>query len=263
LIAPLRKRTKDGAVYTRDEKVEALLSGLETLPRDSLLARCRLQRRNQAGYVPSECLLYFVRANRTSEPDAHFSELYKILVERILRALPEPESADGESLSLTNLRIRERVLDRFVERLAKDRREYEEKLDYFEVRFDGALANLRRDAQDSAWREENRTAPLTADEETGELAAEVETALGSFNPFDETVFEAADYRRRLDAAIDRLPSLQRRIMEMIRQGFPIDSNDGSVTTIAGTLGRAEKTIRLQRDKAYVALHAELTSGEQQ
>lgn len=261
MIAPLRKRTKDGEVYTRDEKVEAMLGELETLPRNELLSRCRIRRRNERGYVPSECLLYFVRASRNGKAEAFDDELYKILVGRILRALPNPESADGESLSLTKVRIRERVFDRFVERLAKDRHEYEEKLDYFELRFDGALANLRRDAQDSAWKEENRSAPLTGDEETGELAAEVEAARGSFNPFDASALNAADYRRRLDAAIEQLPSLQRRIIEMIRQGFPIDSNDGSVTTIAGSLGRNEKTIRLQRDKAYAALRAELTSGE--
>ena len=45
---------------------------------------------------------------------------------------------------------------------------------------------------------------------------------------------------------------------MLRQGFPIDSKDPEVVTIRGSLGKVEKTIRNQRDKAFAILRDVLT-----
>lgn len=255
MITPLRKRTLEGAPYTRTARIEALLNELQQLPRTEMIARCQIADPGSPGYVPSECLMYFVRATRQDNSDQHFEGLYKILVSRLLRALPNPDSRDGEvvSISQTKSRIRDVAFDRFVGTLSADRQAYSEKLDYFEVRFDGAVANLRRDAQDTAWREENRTATIEADPETNEPSAEVEEAAGAFNPFENSDFD--DYRSRLDAAIDTLPREQIRIIQMLRQGIPIDSKDPAVVTIAKTLGRSEKTIRLHRDRAYAALRA--------
>jgi hypothetical protein len=181
---------------------------------------------------------------------------------RVLHSLPRAETTDGGivQVSLTRSRIREKAFDRFVELLATDRQVYSEKLDYFEVRFDGALASLRRDALEQAWREENRTTALEYDPETNEPSAEVEDAVGSFNPFDETAFGENDYRSRLDAAIDTLPPEQSRIVDMLRQGFPIDSKEPGAVTIAKALGKSEKTIRLHRDRALAVLRTELSSG---
>ncbi len=44
---------------------------------------------------------------------------------------------------------------------------------------------------------------------------------------------------------------------MLRQGIPIDSQDPDVVTIAKTLKKSEKTIRLHRDRALKALRAVL------
>lgn len=257
MITPLRKRTLEGALYKRDARIEALLAQLALLPRADLVARCEITDRNDPGYVPSECLMYFVRATRQDNSDQHFERLYKVLLSRLLRALPNPETSDGEvvRISQTKSRIRDIAFDRFTETLAADREAYSDKLDYFEVRFDGAIANLRRDAQDTAWREENRTTTIEYDLETNEPSAEVEEAAGSFNPFEQ--LEANDYRSRLDAAIDTLPPEQIRIIQMLRQGLPIDSKDPDAVTIAKTLKKSEKTIRLHRDRAFKALRAAL------
>jgi DNA-directed RNA polymerase specialized sigma24 family protein len=206
--------------------------------------------------------VYLVRTCRVDNSDTHFESLYRILMARILDCLPRAESADGKTLSLTRSRIREQVFDRFTELLAADREGYLDKLDYFEVRFDGALASLRRDAQEKAWRDENRSTSLEFDEETGELSAEVERAVGSFDPFEAAEMGASDYRSRLDAAIDTLQPGQRRIIEMIRQGIPIDSKEAGAVTIAKALGKSEKTIRTHRDKAFVALRAAMTQREE-
>ena len=264
LITPLRKRRPNGEPYTRVPEIEALLVELSSLSRDELLERAQISRRDAPGYVPSECLLYFIRASRADNNEDWFERLYRILNERVLRSLPKAENLDEETASYTRGAIRDAAFDRFVELLASDRSTYSERLDYFEVRFNGALASLRRDAQEKFWREENRSIPLDDDDETGELSPEVEQAAAEhFDPFALFNVEDLDFRMRLDAAIDDLPPLQRRIMEMRRQGIPIDSKEDGVITIAKTLDRSEKTIRNQRNKAYATLRAKLIEGDEQ
>jgi hypothetical protein len=50
----------------------------------------------------------------------------------VLRALP---SADGKTSSVTKEWIRDKVSERFVEMLAGDRQIYDDRLDFFEIRF--------------------------------------------------------------------------------------------------------------------------------
>jgi DNA-binding CsgD family transcriptional regulator len=255
LVTPLRKKNLAGTLYTRDAMIEVRLAELEGLAQDELVACCSIPKRDNPDYVPSECLVYFVRASRSDHSTAGFERLYKILVERVLRALPSADNADGKTASLTKSIIRENVFGKFVEMLSLDRTEYSEKLDYFEVRFDGALASLRRDAQ-------KRSVSLGYDEETGELAEEVERAAGSFDPFNQPEIDGSDYRSRLDAAIDILPPEQMRVIEMLRQGIPIDSKDVDAVTIAKALGKSEKTIRTYRDKAFAVLRVAMLGDDQ-
>ena len=231
------------------------------MSRDELLERASIRRRSDPAYIPSECLVHFVRASRMDNNDDWFERLYKILNERVLRSLPRVESWDRQSESYSRAEIRDRAHDRFVELLASDRTCYRERLDYFEVRFDGALASLRRDAQEQVWRDENRSVSLDAHDETGELSEEVERAAEDVNPFASWDMEDAAFRTRLEAAIESLPPEQRGVIEMLRQGFPIDSKEPGVMTISSVLGRSEKTIRNYRDRAIVALRTALTDGD--
>jgi len=263
VVVPLRKRRLTGEVYERDRKVETLIAELAALPRDELIGRAAIRKRSDPGYVPSECLVYFIRASRHENSETWFERLYRILMERVLRSVPRSESSDGKTESLTRSVIRDKVFSRFVEMLSADRASYVDKLDYFEVRFDGAVASLRRDAQEQAWRDENRSQPLEYDEESGELTAQVERAAGAHDPFAAHDLDDPVYRSRLDAAIEALPPEQIRIIHMLKEGFPIDSKEPDVMTISKALGRSEKTIRTYRDKAIAALRSALADGEQQ
>jgi hypothetical protein len=195
LVTPLRKkRLHTEELYTRIPEIETKLVELEGLSRKDLLAHVQIRHRDDPSYVPSECLVYFVRASRADNSTAGFDRLYKVLTERVLRSLPRPDSADGTTTSLTKSVIRDKVFGKLAELLSADRSEYSEKLDYFEVRFDGALASLRRDAQEQAWRDENRATSLDFDEGTGELSEEVERAAGSFEWSSNSEIDGADYR---------------------------------------------------------------------
>ena len=102
--------------------------------------------------------------------------------------------------------MRDKVFSRFVELLSADRVAYVAKLDYFEMRFDGTVASLRRDAQEQAWRDENRSHPLEYDEDSGELSPEVEAAAGTHDPFAASDFDDRAYRSRFGVAIEALPA---------------------------------------------------------
>lgn len=259
-IRPLRKKTLGGTPYARDAAITAKLQEVLALPRSEIVERCALQERKDPAYIPSECLLYVVRNWEPDDDKGHFERIYKALIERVLRKLPAGESADGKGVSLLKSRKREALFDRFVDLLAKDRTTCALELDYFEVRFDGALASMRYDILRKTGREPYQV-PIEIDPESGDLAPEVERAMESFDPFDPVEMEREDYRSRLDQAIETLPVEQKQIIEMMRKDIPIDSINPAVVTIAKTLGKSERTIRAHRDQAIFALRAILKKGE--
>ncbi len=252
LITPLRKRKKSGELYKRRDTNEAILGELLALDREDLLERCRIRSTRDPNRVPSECLLYLVRACRDDNSDGWFNLLWPLLIQRVRDRIPRIDVAKGAESS-TRMTIRDQIEGRFLELIAEDRDQYQPALDYLEVNFDAGLAMRRRDAQKPAWRQENRSRPLEAPEHPGEISAEVEAAVGDFDPFAENLGEV--YRLRLDAAIEALPEEQIRIIEMLRLDIPIDSKDSYMITIAKTLDRSEKTIRTYRDKAFAAIRA--------
>jgi hypothetical protein len=259
LIVPLRKQKPDGNLYTRFPDIERALAELDGIPAADLVSRTRLPK-GEPSYVPTECILHFVRRSCRINDQALFEQLFKVLAERVRRAMPRVENPDG-SLSLVRSQIFEQVYDKLVTLLLQERAEYVERLDFFEINFNGGLARLKLDAQDKAWKEDNRNTELGVEEESGELDVKVQQAVGFYDPFDATVLDDYIYRSRLDAAMDELPPLQQRIIEMLRQGVQIDSNDPGTVTISKSLGKSEKTIRNHRDMAFSRIRMLITRGE--
>jgi len=68
-----------------------------------------ITKRSDPAYIPSACLIYFVRASRRDNNEAWFERLYRILAERVLRSLPKAESQDGKTESLTRGIVRDKV----------------------------------------------------------------------------------------------------------------------------------------------------------
>ena len=259
----LRRTRPDGTLYTRTTAIDAQLDLLDKLSRDELLARCAIHRRDNPNYIPTECLLHFVRACRADNSNAQFERLYKVLLERVHRALPRQDAADGKTRSLTNERIREKVCDRIIELLVRDREAYEDRLDFFEIRFDMALKRLRQDAQKQAWRDEQRSQPIEYDEDSGELDPEVESAAANANPLEGLQSLGEAYRLRLDTAIEQLPEEQNRTIQMLLLGFQSHSDDPTVNTICKVLGKSPKTIWNYRERALKALRKALAEGDDQ
>ena len=249
-IPPLRKRTKEGILYSRPTEIEeAILESLD-LPFDDFINRAKIQIRCHAKYVPSEVLVHRIRAARNDASDEQFNALYSVLIERISRSCPRAViSVDGGIGELGYLKDeREYVMDRFVTLIVKDRNEYEEKLDIFEARFDRALSMLRKDAFRKVRRYEEPLTPLEYDE-CGDVPDEVEEFFALLNPPLMTLEEQITYRSQIRGAIDILPEMERRVMTMLEADIPIESKNPDEQTISRLLGCTPKTVRNRRDRA--------------
>jgi len=260
LIVPLTKRTPDGTLYERPALIESLLLQLFGLPPDELIARASIRDRTAPDYIPSECLVYLIRTTGQG-PSSWFEPLYKLLVERVLRALPRAGGVDND-IDFVRERVRDLVFDRFVEMLASDRQHRDDKLDFFEVRFDRRVKFMRVDAWRKAKREENPKRPIE-DERDGALAPEVEAAAGGVDLFDTDGFSDPVFRSRLYAAIDDLPPEQCRTMHLLLLGWPIDSSDPEVMTIAKALDCTARSVRNYRKRAVTTLAARFNPKDDQ
>jgi len=255
LIEPLRKHNKKGVPYTRFPDNQNILVTIDALSDAGIVARCGLPKGN-ADYVPTECVVHMLRRGLRANNTELTSALFTQFMQRLRRLVPLGETKE----SLVRVQAYEQLQDRLTTLFAKESIEYQERLDFFEIRFDGALARLLQDARKKASKEKNRKAPLE-NEETGEIDPQVEQAAGAFNPFDPENISDEYYRSVLDEAMEELPTTQKRIIEMMRNEVLIDSQDPKVQTISKILGLSEKTVRNQRDKAIVAMRAFVNTGD--
>jgi hypothetical protein len=226
----------DGTPYYRREAVEAELQELSAISASELERRSALWPSTSPGFISPEALAYFVR---NVPAGAHRDKLTEQLLHRVVRRVRRATDASGLTVSLTRMNILEDVSDHFVDLLLADRKEYDHRLDYYEVNFNSAIAKDRSDASARHWKHENRSDEMGSEEE--EVSARVEAVIGGYNPFDADDLDKKDYRLLLDDAIDSLPEFQRRIVEMWRQEIPIESKDPSVASISKVLGKTEKT----------------------
>ena len=249
-IPPLRKRTKEGTLYTRRPVIEEYILETLDLPFPAFMERARRWTRGGPDYVPSEVLVHRIRATRDEDTDDEFNDLYLLLTERIRRTCPRAEFHEGERISEIGemVDIREVVLERFVTLILKDRECYEENLDIFEAVFDRAVMRLRYDAFRRVYRRDRPLTPLE-DDEGDEVPDDVEDSLAVPNPQSMTPEEEVIYRIQVRRAIDTLPDIERRVVDMLEAGVPIESNDPNTLSIAGALGCTPKTVRNRRDRA--------------
>lgn len=183
---------------------------------------------------------------------------------RVERAATVPgafHSFDGKkAITARAAKIVEAVVFEFEVKLTKDRNDYHDGLDYFEVNFASGIARLRSTARSKADAEEDRMRPLSYnDDET--ISPEVEKAAGSFDPFNREKYDDPAYRSNLIAAIKELPAEERQVVLLMLKGYQIDSNDPNVVTISSVLGCVEKTVRNRRDRAFGKLRTALEDLE--
>ena len=249
-IPPLRKRTKEGALYTRPAEIEKLIVETLSLPFEDFMERAEHRNRKHPEYLPSEALVNRIRATRHNSTDEQFNALYSVLRDRLYRSCPNTITrADGGTGEVGKLiDVRDTVFDRFVTLLLEDRDGYAEKLDMFEVRFDRVVKLLRKDAFRKVTRREKPLVPLEYGD-SGDISEDVEESVSLPNPRWMTPEEEIIYRFQVRRAIDSLPEMERRIIDMLEAEIPMESNNPDEPSIAGVLGCTPKTVRNRRARA--------------
>lgn len=252
---PLKSKDKYGASFTRPPEIEASLGRLEAVDSVTRLQAFAVASRKSSGYVPSEVLTYFLRRAHATGAKDEFKQIFGLLMKRVGQSLFSTVS-DAHMAGAQG--IREEIMGRFAERIAKDCSGRFAMLDFFEVRFELAFARFRKSVLRQIGPSSVFTEPLSVDKEEGqEISREVEEAAADFLGGDPQKIDDPAFRLELDAAIDALSDDQRRVVGLLRQGFQIDSKDPNIMTIAKMLQCDERTVRNRRDRAYKTLKSVL------
>lgn len=252
---PLRTKDKNGVPFARPPEIESCLARLESLDAAARLQAFAIASRKSSGYVPSEALTYFLRRAHALGAKDEFKQMFGLLMKRVgqsLFATVSDSRIDGAQ------GVREEIMGRFAERIAKDCNGRFAMLDFFEVRFDLAFARFRKSVLRQVGPSSVLTESLSADGGEGpDISREVEDAAADFLGGDPQKIDDPAFRLELDTAIDALPDDQRRVVGLLRQGFQIDSKDPNIMTIAKMLQCDERTVRNRRDRAYKTLKSVL------
>lgn len=255
---PLKRKDRNGVPYVRPPEIEAWLIEFERVNVAERLRKFSVTSRKNIGHVPSEALVHFLRRAWAKGANDEFEKIFRILMARVEQSLC---SAISDSRMTGARGIREEIMERFAERIAKDCGGRDGLLDFFEIRFDKAFAAIRTSALRQIGPASVDTVPLGTDREDGlKVSAEVEAAAADFLGGDPSKLDDPAFRLELTAAIDALPNDQRQVMGLLLQGFQIDSKDPNVMTMARILKCDERTVRNRRDRACKVLKAALQEG---
>jgi hypothetical protein len=252
---PLMSKDKHGSPFTRPPEIEVCLERLESVDATERLQVFAIVSRKSSGYVPFEALTYFLRRAQAAGAQDEFKQIFGLLMKRVGQSLfavvSDTRMAGAQG-------IREEIMGRFAERIAKDCNGRFAMLDFFEVRFDLAFSRFYKTALRQIGPASVLTEALSTDGDEGQdISPEVDAAAAAFLGGDPREIDDPAFRLELDAAIDALPDDQRRVVGLLRQGFQIDSKDPNIMTIAKMLQCDERTVRNRRDRAYKTLRSVL------
>lgn len=253
--AALKRQKKDGTLYQRLPEIQAWIEKLEVLDETSRLPQFDGTSRKQAGYVPTEVVLHFLRKAWIDGEKGQFNQIFRILLKRVEQSLQFKiwDSRIGSAAD-----IREEIISCFVVSITEDCKSQGDLLDFYEIHFDQAMAALRTSVlrKFKTVAGDITTVSLGSQESDGpEVSPEVEAALETFLSGDPQRIDDPAFRSVLFAAIDRLPPDQKQVIGLLLQGVPIDTKEKNVMTIASMLQCDERTVRNRRDRAYKALKA--------
>jgi hypothetical protein len=263
-VPPLTKTYPDGKPYSRMQEIEDEIARLAELPFDELVERGQISIRSHPQFVRPEALMHFLLATRLDNRDQRFDALFRLVLRRLLLALPKCERTVGEEIRIDGALsdLEDRVRGRFLELVTLDRAGGD-RMDFFEVHFDEAVAKLRMKAAKTVGGRARRNVALEGDADSGELPEVVERAAGSFDEPDDSFLSDPIFRKRLFPEIDRLKPEQKKVITMLLANMQIHSSDPLAPTISKALGCDERTVRNRGRDAIAALRKALGLGEDQ
>jgi hypothetical protein len=252
----LTKHRQDGRRYMRppniDESIDSALK--EDIP--GLIRRIRLQS-GAPGYLPSECLVHLLRAALRARDNARVDLVLPVLTKRCAAVLEERLPDNDNPLAAD---LRQEVLDRLLDLFLDPEPEHEQRLDYYEVKFNSAFFSLRMDVLRSHKSDPRikSLADVTAQAESSGSTRDGELLKRAVStPATQlATLRCAD----LAAAVNTLDPDVRQTVMLRHMGYEIESKDPGKRTIATIqrisgravdkrLARAAKTLSLFSPKA--------------
>jgi len=264
VIPPLRQTSVEGVLYSRRKHVEEAIKKSMELTFSELIEAGGILNHHDKNFIPGEVLIFRLRLTRDNNSDDQFIKLHELVMARVRKACPKAwHNISGNHLggeAARNAEISERVCQKVEDLLLKDKIAYYNKLDYWEVSFNGAIAKLRSTEKRTSRRRENPKTTIEYQDGSGEVKGDVEAALASMQRSSFTKEENLSYRIQVRAAIDQLPDKERKVINMLLAEIPMNSSDPKKTSITKLLGCTPKTVRNRRDSAIVKLQAKLGLG---
>jgi len=252
-LRPLRKKTKEGVLYKRRVRTEELIYNCLELSFKEFSNRAKIIDSKLDGYISSEVLVYFLRETKVHDNDTQFGVIYQLLVKRIQKVCSRIEIRLGQKDGTIHLQdFQDFVLDDFTKRVVRDRQDYNEKLDGYEVAFDQMIARRKKDSRRKMRRRDKPKTQLEYNED-GEISNEVEESLARLNPNQRSIEDNVTYRFQLQRAIETLPEDEKRVINMIFAGIPSESTDPDIPTISKILECGPQTVRNRRNRAVMKL----------
>src|SRR5579883_2143292 len=261
-VPQLTKTYPAGTPYRRMSEVEDEIVRVTELPFEDFLERARITNRSHPDFIRPETLMHFLRRTRSDNNEQRFNALFRMVLRRLILALPRSERVVGENTIVDGMAsdLGDIVRGRFVELVTLDRAGGD-RMDFYEVHFDEAVAKLRMRPAKQIRARTRRTEMLAGDPETGELPEYVERAAGSFDEPDDAFLFDPIFRKRLLQEIDRLKPEQKEVIIMLLANIQTHSDDPTVPTISRAIGRDAKTVWNRRRDAIAALRKALRLGE--
>ncbi|WP_439834576.1 RNA polymerase sigma factor [Aeromonas caviae] len=260
MIIPLKKTTKEGEPYCRRTEIERVLNELDGLTPAQLVDSLTYLEQS----VPFEIFIYYLRHSEIGLTAKYLEPIFTTFYSRLESALKRTVSDARLDQAVI---IREEILGQLFEMIAKDRNAQEDNMYYWEINFNHALANLRKDVlkKFGPARESDpliNYVSLTHEGEDGhEISPEVEIAAADFINPNPSILDNAAFRLRLMDAINGLPEDERRAVGLLLQGMQIESQDPEVITIAKALACTDRTVRNRLSRAYEKLRTVLQVEE--
>jgi uncharacterized protein (DUF2267 family) len=255
MATPLRKRYQNGDIYKRPDVIEDAINNLLNESLENLSRRTTISNASSPDYVPSECIIHFIRAARRRDDEPMMTALVPVLLRRCESILLSKISSDVPRAE----EIREEILGQFAELLAADGiSDNPSELDFFEVHFNEAFRTFRIDI----FRKEQRKNRVrgqsnipTLHQEGSETSSDDEFFVRLSKEFHAEPSQEREFvHKQIKRAINALPEEERKAVVLCCiLGYEQESEDPQKRTAATICGVTGKTIRNRLRRAAARL----------
>jgi DNA-directed RNA polymerase specialized sigma24 family protein len=255
MATPLTKRYRNGDLYERPKVIEDAIKNLLNESLENLTRRANIPDTSSPDYIPSECIVHFIRGARRRDDEPMMTALLPVLLRRCESILLSKISKDLPRAE----EIREEILGQFGELFAADGNgSNPNELDFFEVRFNQAFRTFRIDIlreerrKDIVRGQSNIPAPY---EEDGEAPSDDEFFVRLSKEFHTPAPQESAFKlEQIKQAIDTLPAEERKAVVLCHiLGYEQESDDPQKRTAATICGVTGKTIRNRLRRAAARL----------